>query len=269
MAKATAAAVEETSTDTLETGELPALAGVHSKMLWIMSQVSRIPKNGYNSFHKYKYVKEEDLAETVRKLFIDVGIFPSVSVKEVIQNGTLTTIITEHTFTDVDTGQQIVVSFAGSGDDKGDKGLYKAMTGDTKYLLMKTFLIPTGDDPEVDNTTDARNEGKPTGATTKTRTRVDTNAAGPAGIRATFNGIKEGISTKTGQPYFYMEFDVGSDRPFKHLFNSSTFAELANTLELRDDARPDQTYTPDAPVSCTVWLDTSGSYPKLNKIERV
>lgn len=268
MAKATAAAVEDTAVE-MTPREIPVTAGVHAKMLWIMSQVSRIPKNGYNSFHKYKYVKEEDLAETVRKLFIDVGIFPSVSVKEVIQNGTLTTIITEHTFTDVDTGQQIVVSFAGSGDDKGDKGLYKAMTGDTKYLLMKTFLIPTGEDPELDTSTDDRNEGKSSGTTARTRTRVNTDAAEPAGIKAVFNGIKEGISTRTGQPYFYMEFDIGSGKPFKHLFTSNTFANLANTLQLRDDARPDQTYEPDEPIQCTVWLDTSGSYPKLTKLEKI
>ncbi len=264
MAKATAAAVEETLVD----DGTPVLAGVHAKMLWIMEQVGRIPKNGYNSFHKYKYVKEDDLSEAVRKLFIEVGVFPSVSVKEVIQNGTLTTILTEHTFTDVDTGQQIVVSFAGAGDDKGDKGIYKAMTGDTKYMLMKMFLIPTGDEPEADIGTDARNEAKPTGTATQTRSRVASTAPTNGGISAKFLGIKQGVSTKTGNGYFYMEFDIGSNKPFKHLFTNDTFASLANTLALADDARPDQIYLPDEAVPCTLWLDTTGAYPKLEKVER-
>ena len=33
----------------------------------------------------------------------------------------------------------------------GDKGVYKAITGAVKYIFMKNFLIPTGDDPEKDN----------------------------------------------------------------------------------------------------------------------
>src|SRR4029079_18402967 len=32
----------------------------------------------------------------------------------------------------------------GYGDDAGDKGVYKALTGAEKYLLMKTFLVSTG-----------------------------------------------------------------------------------------------------------------------------
>ncbi len=45
-------------------------------------------------------------------------------------------------------------SGAGAGNDRnkngvGDKGTYKAITGATKYALMKTFLLETGDDPEV------------------------------------------------------------------------------------------------------------------------
>jgi hypothetical protein len=45
---------------------------------------------------------------------------------------------------------------AGSGNDKnskgvGDKGIYKALTGASKYALLKTFMMETGDDPEVPN----------------------------------------------------------------------------------------------------------------------
>lgn len=38
----------------------------------------------------------------------------------------------------------------GEGMDTGDKAIYKAITGAQKYVLMKTFLIPTGDDPELE-----------------------------------------------------------------------------------------------------------------------
>jgi hypothetical protein len=42
---------------------------------------------------------------------------------------------------------------------------YKAMTGALKYFLMKTFLIPTGDDPEADTGSDARSAGRRPGRT--------------------------------------------------------------------------------------------------------
>src|SRR5699024_6730814 len=43
------------------------------------------------------------------------------------------------------------------GQDAGDKAVYKAITGATKYALMKVFMIPTGDDPEQDYEADERN----------------------------------------------------------------------------------------------------------------
>jgi hypothetical protein len=38
----------------------------------------------------------------------------------------------------------------GSGNGRDDKGLYAALTGIIKYQLTSSFLIPTGDDAEVD-----------------------------------------------------------------------------------------------------------------------
>jgi hypothetical protein len=49
---------------------------------------------------------------------------------------------------DTESDEIIEGSFEGSGIDQGDKALYKAITGGIKYILSSTFLIPTGDDPE-------------------------------------------------------------------------------------------------------------------------
>ena len=59
-------------------------------------------------------------------------------------------------FLDGETGASIKKPWRGYGTDKEDKGGYKAMTGGEKYFLLKTFLIPTGDDPEA--TDDARDQ---------------------------------------------------------------------------------------------------------------
>ncbi len=52
---------------------------------------------------------------------------------------------------DVDSGESHVSTAYGQGQDKGDKGVYKAATGAEKYFLLKTFLIATGDDAEKES----------------------------------------------------------------------------------------------------------------------
>jgi hypothetical protein len=51
---------------------------------------------------------------------------------------------------DSDSGEVFAVQAVGTGKDNADKGAYKAYTGASKYVLMKTFLLATGDDPEDD-----------------------------------------------------------------------------------------------------------------------
>lgn len=56
-----------------------------------------------------------------------------------------------------ESGESIVVYGFGEGQDRGDKSLYKAITGAKKYLLSSIYGIPTTDDPELDS-----HEGAPT-----------------------------------------------------------------------------------------------------------
>lgn len=142
-----------------------------------MEEVGRVEKNGYNTFHKYAYVKEDDLVEAVRGKLSERGILLLPSVEHCSREDNLTTVILKFTFIDSETTQTYTAQWAGTGDDKGDKGLYKAYTGAVKYFLMKTFLIPTGDDPEGDEKTDKRVEKKGTSAN-KPPTERDTLMAG-------------------------------------------------------------------------------------------
>jgi hypothetical protein len=130
---------------------------IFSKIGKVMSQVSRVPKNGYNSFHKYNYATESDLTESIRPILQEAGLAFFSSVLEQDRDGEFTKVKMEFTLADIETGEVLKSTYWGEGQDKGDKGLYKAYTGATKYFLMKTFLIPTGDDPEADHSTDERN----------------------------------------------------------------------------------------------------------------
>src|SRR3990167_6897790 len=131
------------------------------KLHKVMSAISYIQKDKVNEFHRYAYASEEVIKKALHKEFVDQGILLFVNIlnerRDIIQvsskTGTretgITTMNVGYEFVDIETGQSISGTFVGSGEDSGDKGLYKAITGAIKYILTTTFLIPTGNDPEV------------------------------------------------------------------------------------------------------------------------
>lgn len=132
------------------------------KLCEIMDAVGYVQKTGINRFHGYKYATEADLVEMIRGEFAkrQVFVFPDVveytrtPLEVESSKGTRKTQISEvkiaWTFVDGESGEERTVHVHGVGEDNMDKGFYKAFTGSEKYLLMKSFLIPTGDDPEHD-----------------------------------------------------------------------------------------------------------------------
>jgi len=135
-----------------------------SKLCEIMEVIGYVPKNGWNAFHKYAYVREADIIDAVRKELTKrkVFVYPTVLNQFITSNssGDIINLSVKWTFEDAETGETRDCIIPGAGQDKGDKGVYKAMTGSSKYFLMKTFFIPTGDDPEEE-------DGKSTSTTQK------------------------------------------------------------------------------------------------------
>jgi|HubBroStandDraft_4_1064222.scaffolds.fasta_scaffold00050_24 hypothetical protein len=146
------------------------------KLCEVMAAVERVAKRGRNEFHKYDYVTEADLADAIRKELASrhLFIFPNVTKVvrsplevettkwvnnqpiQVVRKTQLTEIEVEWTFADGESGEEKTIVVHGVGEDNVDKGFYKAFTGSEKYMLMKAFLIPTGDDPEQDSKEDAK-----------------------------------------------------------------------------------------------------------------
>jgi hypothetical protein len=148
-----------------------------SKLAEVMAAVGWIQKSGYNEFHKYSYAQEADLVNAIRGELAKRHImaFPNVvscerkpheietmkwddDTKKKLpstRKTQLTEIIVEWTFVDGESGEERTIKVPGVGEDNVDKGFYKAFTGSEKYALMKTFLIPTGDDPEKDSKDEA------------------------------------------------------------------------------------------------------------------
>lgn len=136
------------------------------KLAEVMALVHHVPKRGRNDFHKYDYATEADIANTVRQALAarHVMLVPSVlgeTRHPVGEKGSVLTVLEmEMEFLDGETGETLLKPWRGYGSDKEDKGGYKAMTGAEKYFLLKTFLMPTGDDPEAEDPRHAR-RGRP------------------------------------------------------------------------------------------------------------
>ena len=121
-----------------------------AKLAAIIGEVGRVAKNGYNQHFKYAYVTESDLTDVVRPLLSKHGIGVSFSVEEAVDlaNNITQVKIRYALVNGEDSADRLEMTCFGRGQDKADKGIYKAITGATKYWLYKTFLVSTGDDPE-------------------------------------------------------------------------------------------------------------------------
>lgn len=143
------------------TGEGVFARSLVKKLAAVMEAIDRIPKRGRNDFHKYDYAMEADIVAAIRhELAIrHVFLMPEVVAAERIEaNKTnagkvqwITRVTMTYTFMDGESGETLVQRWAGEGIDGEDKGLAKALTGAGKYFALKSFLIPTGDDPEMDD----------------------------------------------------------------------------------------------------------------------
>ncbi|MHC5227546.1 ERF family protein [Enterococcus sp. LJL99] len=129
------------------------------KIAEITQEVKRIPKTGWNDFHKYAYATESDIKQVIREELAkrDLVLFSDIvshKVDEVLtakgKTEYRTTIEVIYTLEDAETSETRMFKGVGTGQDAGDKGVYKAQTGALKYALTNLFQVPTGADPETE-----------------------------------------------------------------------------------------------------------------------
>lgn len=121
------------------------------------SEMSFVAKGGDNTFDKYRYAKLENYVRASEAALIKNGIFVAATVDSVQQLDNRTTknggneyVVRLHmTMRAFHTsGQWVEVQSIGDGQDRGDKAIYKANTGATKYAYGRLFGLVTSDDPE-------------------------------------------------------------------------------------------------------------------------
>jgi hypothetical protein len=132
-----------------------------AKIAKVMEAVGYVAKTGTNSAQGYKFVQASAVADKVREQLTKLNVSMTPTAIDVISEGltpsgkqTLLTLRFTWTLTDGDSGESLSFQSVGTGADSGDKAAYKAATGALKYALLTGFLIPTGDDPEADLSTD-------------------------------------------------------------------------------------------------------------------
>jgi hypothetical protein len=132
-------------------------SNVYQRIHAVMNEIGTIEKRGRNDFHKYDYATEADYVHALRPLLDKHGlvVIPQVNSTNVStpdeKGNILTTIDMSFWICNIDDPkEQVHVKVPAQGSDKGDKGVYKALTGAKKYFAALTFLVATGDDPEND-----------------------------------------------------------------------------------------------------------------------
>lgn len=123
---------------------------LYKKIHAVMKDVDYLQKDDAIKFGNtnYKAISEEKVTSTVRKSLLEHGLVIIPIEQEHHKEGTLSTVNTKYKIVDIETGEFEIIVSSGTGADTQDKGVGKAMTYSYKYLLLRTFAIPTGEDPD-------------------------------------------------------------------------------------------------------------------------
>jgi hypothetical protein len=224
-------------------------ASLVTKLAEVQAAISSVDKTGYNDFQKYSYAEEAEIMSACRAELAKRQIMIIPSIERVTHEGTLTTIETSYTFVDGETGDQFVTKWAGTGSDKQDKGLYKAITGSQKYVLLKTFLIPTGENGVADDPEQPAREVVE--ETPRTPPPAPTGTTHPDKLYVTkYRVAKQGEKDGNAWTLYALEFSDGR--------NGSTF----------DDGMADRADHANANnLAVTTTIEQRGKYPTVVELE--
>lgn len=133
---------------------------IFEKINAVMKEIEYLTKDDKVEFGstKYKAISEEKVTTAVRNELVKQGIVilpikQESENKELIRTdksvNMLTSVHTRYRIQNIeDVNDYIEVESNGTGVDTQDKGVGKAMTYAYKYMLLRTFAIPTGEDPD-------------------------------------------------------------------------------------------------------------------------
>lgn len=124
---------------------------LHEKILSIMQEVRRLQKDDQVEFGntKYKALSEEKVTEIMRQQLVEKRIVVFPIEQNCSRTGQITHVDVKYRMVNVDDPTDFIeIVSSGDGADSQDKGAGKAMTYAYKYMWLRTFALPTGEDPD-------------------------------------------------------------------------------------------------------------------------
>lgn len=124
---------------------------IYEKILAIMQEVQRLQKDDMVKFGGagYKALSEEKVTSIMREQLIKQKMVVFPIRQETTRNGNITHVDVQYRMVNVeDPDDFIEIVSCGDGADTQDKGSGKAMTYSFKYMWLRTFALPTGEDPD-------------------------------------------------------------------------------------------------------------------------
>ena len=121
------------------------------KIAAIMQDVQYMAKDDQVSFGntKYKALSEEKVTGIMRAELIKHRVMVYPVRQSSSRSGQITHVDVVYRMVNVDDPEDFIeIASCGDGADTQDKGSGKAMTYAFKYMWLRTFAIPTGEDPD-------------------------------------------------------------------------------------------------------------------------
>tara|TARA_R100001594_G_scaffold100354_3_gene135004 strand:+ start:1427 stop:2023 length:597 start_codon:yes stop_codon:yes gene_type:complete len=127
------------------------IPNIYERILAVMDDLHYVQKENKKVNNQYSFVSHDAVTAALHPLLVKHRIVMIPSIVEHTIDGNRTTATVSVAFVNPDEPDDRVVStFVGFGIDNQDKGIGKAVSYATKYAILKTFVLETGDDPERD-----------------------------------------------------------------------------------------------------------------------
>jgi len=124
---------------------------IYQKILNIMSRVEYLAKDDKVEYKQtsYKAMSEEKVTRIMREEMIKEGLVVFPIRCDASRTETISHVDVTYRIVNAEKPEEFIdVTSCGDGYDAQDKGAGKAMTYAFKYMWLRTFAIPTGDDPD-------------------------------------------------------------------------------------------------------------------------
>lgn len=124
---------------------------IYEKIAAIMQDVQYLAKDDHVKFGQtsYKALSEEKVTSIMRSELLKYKLVVFPIEQNASRSGNISHVDVKYRMVNVENPEEYIeIASAGDGADTQDKGSGKAMTYAFKYMWLRTFALPTGEDPD-------------------------------------------------------------------------------------------------------------------------